>query len=85
LPGPSGPRAYPLSRPVDIADHFPSPERKLALMPFELSNPVWVEDEGVDLDYHVRRVTLPRPGTLLLSSASSASARPPRRRPAATR
>lgn len=38
--------------------------RKLALMPFELSNPVWVEDEDVDLDYHVRRVTLPRPGTL---------------------
>jgi diacylglycerol O-acyltransferase / wax synthase len=38
--------------------------RKLALMPFELSNPVWVEDDDVDLDYHVRRVTLPRPGTL---------------------
>jgi WS/DGAT/MGAT family acyltransferase len=37
--------------------------RKLALMPFELSNPVWVEDDDVDLDYHVRRVTLPRPGT----------------------
>lgn len=38
--------------------------RKLALMPFELSNPVWVEDDDVDLDYHVRRVTLPRPGTM---------------------
>jgi diacylglycerol O-acyltransferase len=25
----------------------------------ELSNPVWVEDGDVDLDYHVRRVTLP--------------------------
>lgn len=38
--------------------------RKLALMPFELSNPVWVDDDDVDLDYHVRRVTLPRPGTM---------------------
>ncbi|MDM0077421.1 wax ester/triacylglycerol synthase family O-acyltransferase [Variovorax sp. J2P1-59] len=38
--------------------------RKLALMPFELSNPVWVDDDDVDLAYHVRRVTLPRPGTL---------------------
>ena len=37
--------------------------RKLALMPFELSNPVWVEDEDIDIDYHVRRVTLPKPGT----------------------
>nr|MBP8150903.1 wax ester/triacylglycerol synthase family O-acyltransferase [Xylophilus sp.] len=25
--------------------------RKLALMPFDLSNPVWVEDDNVDLDY----------------------------------
>jgi diacylglycerol O-acyltransferase / wax synthase len=37
--------------------------RKLALMPFELSNPVWVEDEDIDLDYHVRRVQLPKPGS----------------------
>ncbi len=37
--------------------------RKLALMPFEMSNPVWVEDDDVDIDYHIRRVTLPRPGT----------------------
>jgi diacylglycerol O-acyltransferase / wax synthase len=37
--------------------------RKLALMPFDLSNPVWVEDEDIDLEHHVRHVTLPRPGT----------------------
>ena len=36
--------------------------RKLALMPFEMSNPVWVEDDDVDVDYHIRRVTLPKPG-----------------------
>ena len=39
-------------------------QRKLALMPFDLANPVWVDDEDIDLDYHVRHVILPRPGTL---------------------
>jgi diacylglycerol O-acyltransferase / wax synthase len=38
-------------------------ERKLALMPFELSNPIWVDDDDVDLDYHVRRIILSKPGT----------------------
>ncbi|SEB18988.1 wax ester/triacylglycerol synthase family O-acyltransferase [Variovorax sp. YR216] len=37
--------------------------RKLALMPFDLSNPVWVEDEDIDLDHHIRHITLPRPGS----------------------
>ena len=37
--------------------------RKLALMPFDLANPVWVEDEDVDLEHHVRHIVLPRPGT----------------------
>ena len=37
--------------------------RKLALMPFDLSDPVWVEDEDIDIDYHVRHITLPKPGT----------------------
>ena len=38
--------------------------RKLALMPFELASPVWIEDDAIDLDYHVRRIVLPRPGTM---------------------
>lgn len=37
--------------------------KKLALMPFDLANPVWVDDDDVDLDYHVRQVSLPKPGT----------------------
>ena len=45
---------------MHLADVF---ERKLAPMPFELSNPVWVDDADVDIDYHIRRVTLSKPGT----------------------
>lgn len=39
-------------------------ERKLAQMPFEMSNPVWVDDDDVDLEYHVRRVVLSKPGSM---------------------
>ncbi|HXD43016.1 MAG TPA: wax ester/triacylglycerol synthase family O-acyltransferase [Ramlibacter sp.] len=45
---------------MHLADVF---QRKLELMPFELANPVWVDDDELDLDYHVRHVILPRPGT----------------------
>lgn len=38
--------------------------RKLALMPFDLANPVWIEDDDVDVDYHIRHVLLPKPGSL---------------------
>lgn len=38
--------------------------RKLAPMPFELAEPVWIDDDDIDLDYHVRYVTLRRPGTM---------------------
>ena len=37
--------------------------RKLAPMPLAFANPVWVETDEIDLDYHVQRVTLPAPGT----------------------
>jgi diacylglycerol O-acyltransferase / wax synthase len=39
-------------------------ERKLAQMPFEMSNPVWVDDDDIDLEYHIRRVVLSKPGTM---------------------
>ena len=38
--------------------------RKLALMPFDLANPVWIHDDDIDIDYHVRYLVLPKPGTL---------------------
>ncbi|MCF8169013.1 MAG: wax ester/triacylglycerol synthase family O-acyltransferase, partial [Rhodoferax sp.] len=46
-------------RRMHLAEVF---TRKLALMPLDLSNPVWVQDEDIDIDYHVRHITLPKPG-----------------------
>ena len=37
--------------------------RKLMFMPLNLANPVWLHDDDVDLDYHIRSLTLPKPGT----------------------
>jgi WS/DGAT/MGAT family acyltransferase len=38
--------------------------RRLATLPLDLASPMWVEDRPVDLDYHLRRIVLPKPGTL---------------------
>ena len=48
-----------------IADRIPnSPvfHRRLVEVPLRLGHPVWVEDPDFDIDYHVRRTALPRPG-----------------------
>ncbi len=37
--------------------------RKLVNMPFELANPIWVADDDLDLEYHIRSTVLPKPGT----------------------
>jgi diacylglycerol O-acyltransferase / wax synthase len=37
---------------------------KVARVPFDLDRPFWVEDEHIDLDHHVRRATVPPPGTM---------------------
>ena len=36
--------------------------RRLVEVPFGLAHPLWIEDPGFDLDYHVRRACLPSPG-----------------------
>jgi WS/DGAT/MGAT family acyltransferase len=46
--------------------------RKLALMPFDLANPVWIHDDDIDLDYHVRYMVLPKPGTMAQMEALAA-------------
>ncbi len=35
---------------------------QLVDIPFNLHRPMWLEDAEVDLDYHLRRVTVPAPG-----------------------
>lgn len=50
-----------VAKRVHLASIF---HRKLAQMPFELAEPVWIEDPDIDLDYHVRSATLSKPGTL---------------------
>lgn len=37
--------------------------RKLAPMPLQFANPVWVEEPAPDLDWHVTSLRLPAPGT----------------------
>ena len=39
-------------------------ERKLNAIPASLDNPVWIREDNVDLDYHIRQMALPRPGTM---------------------
>ena len=41
----------------------PRYRQKVRAVPRHLANPVWVDDPGFDLTYHVRRSALPRPGT----------------------
>lgn len=38
-------------------------QRKLALTPIQLDHPVWVRDSDLDLDYHFRHMSLPKPGS----------------------
>jgi diacylglycerol O-acyltransferase / wax synthase len=37
--------------------------RKLSFLPFDLVNPVWIDDHKVDLAKHIHKVKLPKPGT----------------------
>ena len=45
-------------------DRLPLYRRKLAPTPFGSDHPMWVVADNVDLDYHVRHVALPKPGTM---------------------
>jgi WS/DGAT/MGAT family acyltransferase len=38
--------------------------RRLIKVPFGLGHPVWVDDPGLDIDYHIRLAALPGPGGL---------------------
>ncbi len=44
---------------LDIAPVF---RRRLVTVPFDLDRPYWIEDENVDVEFHVRHIALPQPG-----------------------
>lgn len=46
--------------------------KKLAFMPLDIANPVWVDDDDPDLDYHIGQVSLPKPGTQVQLEAAVA-------------
>lgn len=52
--------------------------RRVVSVPFDLHHPLWVEDPNFDIDYHVRRVGVPAPGSLrdLSDLASRIASRP---------
>ena len=45
-------------------DLLPSYRRRLEMTPLGLDHPVWVVDDALDLDHHIRHVALPKPGTM---------------------
>ena len=57
---------------------FPPFRRRLAEMPFGLDQPYWIEDPDFDLEYHVREIALPAPGSdaMLAEQAARLHARP---------
>jgi diacylglycerol O-acyltransferase / wax synthase len=61
-------KAHVISR-MHLAPVF---ARKLALMPFDLANPVWIHDDDIDIDYHIRYLVLNKPGTMAQLEALAA-------------
>ena len=43
---------------------LPEFRQRLAFVPFDLHRPVWFHDPDFDLDYHVRHIAVPEPGTI---------------------
>lgn len=86
-PPPPGhpPLAVAVRRIVEERLHLvPFLRRRAVPVPFGLGHPVWVEDAGFDLDYHLRRASLPAPGgpAELASFVGDLAGRPlDRRRP----
>ena len=45
-------------------DLLPSYRRRVQMTPLGIDHPVWVDEDELDLDYHIRRRALPHPGTM---------------------
>lgn len=55
-------REHVLTQLQERLGGIPQLRQRLAHVPLGLDHPYWVEDEPVELDYHVRELALPRPG-----------------------
>jgi diacylglycerol O-acyltransferase len=42
---------------------FPVLKKKIIPVPWDIDHPIWVDDDELDLDYHIRHLGLPEPGT----------------------
>jgi WS/DGAT/MGAT family acyltransferase len=42
---------------------LPEFRQRLAFVPFDLHRPVWFDDPDFDIDYHVRHIAVPEPGS----------------------
>ena len=60
------PDGWSFDRFVDVLvsriPEVPQLRYKLVDVPFGLDRPGWIEDDDLDVDYHVRRIGLPQPG-----------------------
>jgi diacylglycerol O-acyltransferase len=60
--------AFDYDRLLDLIEDrisfAPRYRQRVQAVPGHLANPVWADDEDFDLEYHVRRSALPRPGSL---------------------
>ncbi len=65
---------YPnIRRLIESRMHLaPLFSRKLAFMPFDLANPIWLHDNNVDLDWHIRSMILPKLGSAVQLEAAVA-------------
>jgi diacylglycerol O-acyltransferase / wax synthase len=62
-PGPGISREALCARIEERIHLLPRYRQRLEQPGMGLTNPIWVDDEGFDVRWHVRRATLPRPGS----------------------
>ncbi len=78
----TSPEPLTLQRLTDVVGsrlHLVPPfRRRLATVPFGLDQPYWIEDPDFDLEFHIREIALPPPGTntMLAEQAARLHARP---------
>jgi WS/DGAT/MGAT family acyltransferase len=63
-PRPDGPLTYEdVQRVVEARIHLaPRLRQRVVRVPGDVARPLWVDDDGFDLDFHLRRAAIPSPG-----------------------